>query len=65
MLQQLSALDERVQRSQGRAWAAHAAFGPATKAVHGTAWNAMPFVHTTAICTTNKRYDWRLREMPT
>jgi hypothetical protein len=30
-----------------------------------TAWNAMPSVHDNAICTHGKRYEWRLREMPT
>ncbi len=65
MMQQLFALTERVQRSVVRAFAAHAAFGLATANAHDTVWNVMPLVPQTAICTTGKRYEWRLQEMPT
>jgi hypothetical protein len=65
MMQQICALSQRVERFVLRAIAALAACGPVTKTTHGTFWNAMPSVHATAICTNGKRYEWRLREMPT
>ena len=64
-MQKLCTSVERVQRSHVRVPAAVVPFGFATHTALGTDWNAMPLVHTTAICTFGKRYDWRLQEMPT
>ena len=73
MMQTLLALTQRADAAAACAAQASAtlfgfeaanAFG-ATGTVATTAWNAMPSVPTPAICTHGKRYEWRLREMPT
>lgn len=70
MMQQLRAQTERFSVTAARAVdAALTPLGSVTNgfATNGTtfAWNAMPSVHATAICTHGKRYPRRLQEMLT
>ena len=69
MMQQLRAHTERANAAAARVVdAASALLGNALGfATTGTtfAWNVMPCVPTTAICTHGKRYERRLQEMLT
>lgn len=67
MMQQLRAFTERVNASAARvADAASALLGGFTTNNDTTfAWNVMPCVPATAICTHGKRYERRLQEMLT
>lgn len=66
MMQQLRAKTERLNASAAPVvGAALTPFGFTTTDTTSCAWNVMPSVHTNAISTHgNKRYEWRLREMP-
>jgi len=70
MLQLLRATTERVSAAAARV--VGAALTPVENTCNGTAtngstfaWNVMPSVHATAICTHGKRYERRLQEMLT
>ena len=66
MMQQLRAYTERANATATRvADAALASLGFTTIGNATFAWNVMPSVHPTAICTHGKRYERRLQEMLT
>lgn len=66
MMQQLRANTERLSAAAARVIdAAFDSLGFATNGTTTFAWNAMPSVHATAICTHGKRYPRRLQEMLT
>jgi len=66
MMQQLCAFTERANASAARVVDdASAPFGTSTTTLGNTAWNSMPSVHTSAICTHGKFYERRLQEMLT
>lgn len=67
MMQQLRATTERVNAAAARVVDAAASALLGGFATNGTtfAWNVMPCVPATAICTHGKRYERRLQEMRT
>jgi len=66
MMQQLRATTERVNAAAARVVdAASALLGGFATNDTTFAWNVMPCVPATAICTHGKRYERRLQEMRT